>query len=197
MTFGPGLESTAILLSKAQGGDASARDILADRYRAILMRWAHGRLPKSASGVMETQDAVQVALMRGFANLEQFTPRHEGAFLAYLRQILLNYIRDEARSGKRPPVKEELPLDLVDTSARSPLEELIGRESLSRYEEALAGLSKRQQEAVILRLELGLRYREIAEALGMSSVNAARLVVARAMIRLASVMRDEEHGPEL
>ena len=186
------LESTSILLSRARDGDAAARDDLAERYRILLTRWAHGRIPRSARGLLETQDCVQVTLLRGFERLPQFIPRHEGAFLAYLRQILLNQIRDEARRAKRRPSQEEFPADLADMSTPSPLEELIGKESLSRYEEALASLSERQREAIIMRMELGLRYREIAEALDAPSVNAARLIVARAMIRLAAAVRDED-----
>ena len=40
------------------------------------------------------------------------------------------------------------------------------------------------------RLELGLTYEEMAEALGKPSWNAARMAVARALIRLASELKD-------
>jgi len=186
---GPGFESTAKLLVRARGGDRGAQGDLASRYATMLRQWAHGRLPNSARDLVDTSDLVQITLQRAFARLDSFEPRREGAFLAYIRQILLNQIRDEVRRAKRRPAHEPLPEDLGDGVTPSPLEEIIGRESVRQYEEALAELSERQREAIILRVELGLRYREVAEAVGAPSVNAARLIVARALVRLASVVR--------
>ena len=189
MTPGPSLESTAKLLVRAREGDRSAKNDLAGRYALMLRQWAHGRLPASARDLVDTSDLVQVTLQRAFARLDSFEPRREGALLAYMRQILLNQIRDESRRAKRRPAHDPLPDDLGDTMTPSPLEEIIGKESVRRYEEALARLSDRQREAIILRVELGLRYREVAEAVHAPSVNAARLMVARALVRLASIVR--------
>jgi len=192
MTQPPDLESTAALLVRARDGDPAARDGLARRYHEILSRWAHGRVPAAARNLLDTGDLVQTTLMRAFDNLDRFEPRREGAFLAYLRQILLNRIRDVARRARRTPPMQELSDAFPDTRFRSPLEDVIGSESLSRYEKALTRLSERQREAIVLRLELGLRYREIAEALNADSVNAARLVVARALIRLAAAVGHDD-----
>lgn len=192
MTPTPDLESTAALLVRARNGDGTARDDLAKRYHELLTRWAHGRVPASARSLLDTSDLVQTTLMRAFDNLHRFEPRREGAFLAYLRQILLNRIRDEARKGKRKPPTQELSESIEDTTSRSPLADVIGSESLARYEKALACLTERQREAIVLRLELGLRYREIAEALNAASMNAARLIVARALIRLAAALGNDK-----
>jgi len=45
-----------------------------------------------------------------------------------------------------------------------------------------------QRSAVVLRVELGLGYREIADAIGSPSDNAARMTVTRAIERMAEVM---------
>jgi RNA polymerase sigma-70 factor (ECF subfamily) len=119
--------------------------------------------------------------------LEQFEPRREGAFLAYLRAILLNQIRDQARRAGRSPARGELSEDLPHP-APSPLEEAIGRETLERYEAALSRLTPEQREAVVLRAELGFTYPEIAEATGSPSANAARMLVTRGLVRMAEVM---------
>ena len=186
-----GIESTAALLVRVRDGDAAARDALALRYREMLRKWAHGRLPAAARDLVDTEDIVQVTLMRAFVRLDQFEPRREGAFLAYVRRIILNQIRDQAKRARRRPLHHELEEDTMEDGARSPLDEIIGRENVQRYEHALGQLTDRQREAVILRIELGLRYREVAEALGAASVNAARLIVARALVRLAAVLREE------
>ena len=57
---------------------------------------------------------------------------------------------------------------------------------------ALAQLSEEQQEAVILRIEMGFTHDQIAQALGKPSADAARMVVSRAVLRLAAAMREPD-----
>ena len=57
----------------------------------------------------------------------------------------------------------------------------------------MAALSQEEQEAVMLRIELGFTHRELAEALARPTDSAARMFVARALIRLARAM-DERRG---
>lgn len=184
---GEDLESTALLLSKVRDGDLTARDRLLGRYLPLLRRFAHGRLPAPARGLVDTDDLVQVTLVRALSHLTEFEPRREGAFLAYLRRILLNALRDEIRRSKGRPRFEPLSEEIPDGRV-SLLEETIGRETIEAYEEALSKLDEAQQEAVILRLEFGFSHQEIAEALGSPSANAARMTVARALVRLTEAM---------
>ena len=182
------LESTAHLLALVRTGDARARERLAGRYIAALRRFAHGRLPAHARGLLDTDDLVQITVVRALEHVETFEPRHEGAFLAYLRQILLNQLRDEVRRVARRPARVELD-ERVPNLAPSPLEELIGKDAMERYEAALAQLSTEQREAVVLRIELDFSYAEIAEAMDRPTDNAARMLVTRALVRLAKAMR--------
>jgi RNA polymerase sigma factor (sigma-70 family) len=181
------METTVDLLSRLRGGDAQARECLIARYLPVLRRWAHGRLPQYARDLADTDDLVQVTLIRAIDRLGEFEPRHEGAFLAYLRRILLNSIRDEIRGAMRQPGRGPLPEDLP---ARLPsaVEQAIGRETMEAYEAALAGLPEIQQEAVILRVEFGFSYPEIAAALDRPSANAVRMMVSRALVQLAEAM---------
>lgn len=183
------LLSTGALLSRARAGDERARDALAARYLTVLRRWAHGRLPRAARDLVDTDDIVQSSLYRAMGRIADFENRGTGAFLGYIRQILLNQIRDEARRARRRP--EHGPLrDDLRAGDLSPLEEMIGREKLAAYERGLAELPDSQREAVIMRLELGLRYREIAEAMGLPSGNAARMLVSRGLVRMTSEVRE-------
>ena len=93
----PKLESTATLLAKVKDGDEVARDQLCATYLPMLKRWAHGRLPDYARDLAETDDMVQNTLIRALNKLDSFSALREGAFLAYLRKILLNNIRMEIR----------------------------------------------------------------------------------------------------
>lgn len=187
------LASTQVLLAGARAGDESARDQLVERFLPVLRRWAHGRLPAYARGLVDTDDLVQVTLIRALANLDRFEPRHEGAFLAYLRRIVLNSVRDEIRRSMRAPPQEEVSETLID-GAPSLLERSLGREVVENYERALSALPEAQQEAVILRVEFGYSYPEIAAALGRPSANAVRMMVSRALVSLAEGMNEQAPG---
>jgi RNA polymerase sigma-70 factor (ECF subfamily) len=78
----------------------------------------------------------------------------------------------------------------VPAEERSVLERVIGRETIERYEQALMTLSETQRTLVILRLEFGMSFAEIATAIGSVSDEAARKTVARALVRLAEAMRE-------
>lgn len=182
-------ESTAALLQKIRAGDEAARDRLLERYLPVLRRWAHGRLPAKARGFADTDDLVQITLVRVLKQLERFEPRHEGAFLAYLRRILINAMRNEiSRAATRG--QQEEPGEGLPDPGPSPIEKAIERDLLDRYDAAFDRLSGEQQEAVFMRVEMGLSYEEIAGATGRNSANTARMFVARALVRLAETMEE-------
>ncbi len=141
---------------------------------------------------MDTDDLVQIPLLRALGRLKEFEPRREGAFLAYLRSILLNQIREELRRALRRPRQEEIDEESLRDCGPSPLEQSIGRELMSRYEAALARLSRDQQQALVLRIEFGLTHQQVAEEMGRPTPNAARLLVTRALLRLAHLMHEYE-----
>ena len=185
---GPGeLRSSLTLLERAQAGDRAALDALVTRYLPRLQRWASGRLPRWARDVADTQDLVQETVFQTFKRIEAFEPRGEGALQAYLRQAILNRIREELRRAGRRPPKGPLDSQVLD-DARSPLEEAIGQQAVERYERALAALRREDREAVVAKIELGYTNQELAELLGKPSANAARMSVERAIVRLAKAM---------
>ena len=189
----PDGESSLQLLERARAGDRAALDTLLARYLPRLRRWASGRLPRWARDLADTQDIVQDVVLQTFKNLGTFEPRSEGALQAYLRQGIVNRIRDEhRRSGRRPSVTQ-LDTQTPDRGA-SPLEDAIGQEALERYERALMRLRPQDREAIIARVELDCSNEEIAAALGKPSANAARMAVERALLRLAQEMRGEVGG---
>jgi RNA polymerase sigma-70 factor, ECF subfamily len=178
------LDSTFELISRARAGDQEAIERLFARHLKPLQRWASGRLPRWARDLADTDDLVQEALFQTFKNIGDFEPRRVGALLAYLRQAVLNRLRDELRRKARRPDTADLD-GLENVTARSPLEEAIGRQALEDYEEALGRLRPEEREAIIARVEIGYTYAELAEALGKPSAEAARKTARRALLRLA------------
>ena len=180
---------TADLIERAKHGDHEAVDMLFARHIPLLRRWATGRLPHWARDLADTGDLVQATALDAFRSLNKFEVRGDGALQAYLRQALMNRIRDELRRAHRRPPATELADDVPERAA-SPLEQAIGHEALDAYETALAELRADDREAIVARVELGQSYEEVAAVLGKPTANAARVAVQRALVRLA-----EKIGP--
>ena len=181
------IETTADLLQRARLGDVDALNQLFARYLPSLRRWARGRLPSWTRDLRDTDDLVQETLVQTLRHIDAFQPRHEGALQAYLRQALVNRVRDEVRRVGRRGVGEEIEDEHIDAGA-SPLEQAIGSEALARYEQALARLRPDEREVIIARVELGQSYQQIAAGHGRASADAARMAVTRALVRLAEEM---------
>jgi RNA polymerase sigma-70 factor (ECF subfamily) len=174
---------TATLVQRIRSGDNVAREALFRRYLPLLRRWASGRLPKSARDLADTDDLVQVTLMRALNRIETFQVNQKGCFLAYLRQIFINEVRQEIKHCKRVPGSESISDEMRDDDLPTVLEQLVGVEQLQSYQLALGTLTKRQQEVLVMRIEFGMTYPEIALETGRSA-DAVRIMVARATVEL-------------
>lgn len=186
---GPGEapESTLTLLERARAGDRAAIEALFSRCMPPLRRWARGRLPQRARDLADTHDVVQEAVIATFKKMETFEARGEGALQAYLRQAVVNRIRDHIRRVDRRPVPTELDTQFEDDGT-SPLEHAVGQQALERYEAALARLSEADRELIVASVELGYTPAQLAEATGRASAEAARQAARRALIKLAEEM---------
>lgn len=182
-------EPTVQLLERFRHGDREALDVLLARHLPRLRRWAAGRLPPTARNGHDTQDLVQETVVRTLRVIAAFECRRDGAFQAYLRQALMNSIRDRIRAARRRPAREPLS-ESEPATDESPLELAIGRESAERYETALGELEAMEREAIVGRIELGYDYEELAAALEKPSPGAARVAVRRALLKLATKMTD-------
>jgi RNA polymerase sigma-70 factor, ECF subfamily len=182
--------TTLVLLARAKGGDERAMNALFRRCIPALRRWARGRLPVYARDLLDTQDLVQETVVQMLRHIDRFEAQHDGALHAYLRQAVLNRIRDEIRRTGRRPFQVEMPEHQADRHA-SPLEEAIGHEGVSRYERALHLLRPEDREAIVGRVELQYSYKELATFLGKPSEDAARVAVTRALTRLVKEMGND------
>ena len=188
-------ESTFSLIERARAGDEQALERLFERHLQPLQRWARGRLPRWARDLADTDDLVQDTLLKTFKRMDSFEPRRVGALQAYLRNAVLNRLRDELRRKGRQP--ESTTLDNVEIeSAESPLEAAIGREKVEAYETALARLKPEEREAIIARVELGYSYEEVAVMLDKPTADAARKAAQRALVRLAEEMKRGREGTQ-
>ena len=184
------LDSTAVLIQRVREGDKDSLERLIQRHLAPLRRYASGRLPRWARDLADTDDLVQDTLLRTFSRVDTFEVRGVGALQAYLRQAVMNRLRDELRrKGRAPVVVDVHELDVAAPAQGSPLEEAIGADAAARYVAALARLKPEEREAIIGRVEMDYSYAELADVLGKPTADAARKTARRALLRLAEEMK--------
>ena len=182
------LESTSELIRRVREGDKESLERLVERHVAPLRRYVSGRLPRWARDLADTDDLVQDTLLRTLSRMDVFEVRGSGALHAYLRQAVMNRLRDELRrKGRLPPLVDVNGMELAGQG--SPLEETIGREAATRYVEALARLEPEERELIIGRVEMEYSFAELADMLGKPTPDAARKAARRALLRLAEEMK--------
>jgi len=182
------VDSTVELLARARLGDQAAIEVLFARHLGPLRRFTRGRLPARARDLADTDDLVQDAVLQTLKHLDGFEPRHPGALQAYLRQAVLNRMRDHLRRHARAP--DRIDIDGVGDE-HSAIARAVGAEATAAYEEALSRLRPEEREAVVGRLEMGLSYEELAQALEKPTADAARKAAQRALVRLAAELGHE------
>lgn len=180
--------TTEQLIRRIRVGDAQAREELCARCLPLLRRWAHGRLPHYARDLNDTGDLIQITLMRALNQLDRFESQRQGSFLAHVRTVLLNAVRDEIRRASRSRGVDTWHESVPDTRAPSPVELAVGQQELARYEAALDRLSGSEREVMILRIEFGLSFPEIAEETG-STKDAVRMVYNRTRPKLEALLQ--------
>ena len=171
--------------SSDDSSDTKAVDVLVQRCLPSVQRWAHGRLPRGARGEFDTKDLVQEAALRMLKRGGRFEPRHTQAVHAYMRQTVLNLIRDQARRlarrGEPVELAEEVACDRI-----GPLELAVRQELRAHYAEAMRSLRTKERLLLIARVEQERKAKDIARLFGLPSPDAARMAVGRAFNRLMS-----------
>jgi RNA polymerase sigma-70 factor (ECF subfamily) len=179
-------DSTLHVLERAQGGDEKAARLLIERALPPVRRWAHGRLPQYARSAGDTEDVVHDVFLRTLRRMKRFQHRTVGGLQAYLRQGVINRVRDLIRGSIRRGLPIAADVELRDWMP-SPLESAIMRQQLDRFLEALGRLRPADRQIIVWRLELGYTAEEIGAKLGKSKA-AAGMSVSRALTRLAKEM---------
>jgi len=88
-----------------------------------------------------------------------------------------------------PARDTSIDLDALPSELRSPLEAVVSRQALERYERALSQLDESERAAIVGRFEMGYSYDALARAIERPSAEAARKLTERALRRLIALMQ--------
>jgi RNA polymerase sigma-70 factor (ECF subfamily) len=136
----------------------------------------------------DADDYVQIALLRTLRRLPYLRLGDQTTLQPYLRRVLSNLVHDRARlAGRRPPL---LPIDDDMLTVPSSQEDALrAAETFDRYRAAVASLTPRERAALTARLHRHWDYARVARSAGCPSEGAARVMVGRALAKVASRMK--------
>jgi RNA polymerase sigma-70 factor (ECF subfamily) len=171
-------------------GLTDARAVLAALYSAhaqAIQRFLRDLLGDATLAA----DATQETFARAFRRIEtvRSDDRRLGWLFGIARNVSLEYRK--ARRVARGRFADGEEPDDAPCQRRSPEAQLLGREAAALVARALAGLAEERRAALLLRLDHGLSYEEIAAALGWS-VAKARVEVFRAREALRGALEGYE-----
>jgi RNA polymerase sigma factor (sigma-70 family) len=155
------VDPTTAQPSRPSPGAAGAR--LGELY-AEHARMVYGICRMLLRDPNEAEDATQVVFLSAYRNLLTGTEVRDPA--AWLGTIARNACRQRAVSRMREPLS--VPDDEITLVSPGVEETAIGREEAAALYAELGHLPDKQREAVVLRDLYGLRYDEVAKALGTS-----------------------------
>ena len=155
-------------IAAALNGDGLAFRSLVTPHLPMLFR-----VCARACGSKEmAEDAVQEALLLAHERLGKL--QKDVTFKAFLAGIAVKRARTLARGERRRNVRELASAEPSDLSG--PEQDLEATRLSERIQEALASLPKKRRDAVTLRLDADLSFRQIGDALGSSEASARVLV---------------------
>ena len=177
--------TTAQLLKDIRDGDLGARGRLIARIEPLLRNFAHGRVPQMLRHQQDTADMMQVTWLKVLDKLPRIQVQERGAFFAYLRQVLVNALRDALRAQARTP-------DIVADDGENALQSVVSAENISAqdwlaYEQALHKLPEEFRHAVVMRFEFGMTFVEMGLELNQSP-DSVRMRVSRALVLMAEML---------
>jgi RNA polymerase sigma-70 factor (ECF subfamily) len=186
-----------LLVIQARGGDKAALGRLLELYRNYLRLLARSLIRPPLQVKLDASDLVQETFLKAHRDFAQFVGSGERELVAWLRQILVRTLADQAkhyRAKVRDQRRQESLDVLLDRSSlaiqhqlagsvASPSAHAIGREQAVLLADALARLPADYREVFILRNLEQVAVDEIAARMGRSP-NAVRKLWGRAMVAL-------------
>jgi RNA polymerase sigma-70 factor (ECF subfamily) len=175
------MEGDDRLVERARAGDEEAFEDLVRRYEKPIYYLAL----RSVREEQAAADLAQTAFLKAYEGLRGF--RGQASFKTWLYRIAINlcknYLRDQ---GKK---KFDSLGEMDPPSTANPLRELIEHENQARVAQAWGKLPERQRHTVVLKVQEGMKYREIAAVMGCS-VGTIKANFHHACTRLKAMLQE-------
>jgi RNA polymerase sigma-70 factor (ECF subfamily) len=185
-------ETDDALMIQVAEGSPEAFAVLVRRYEAKARRYCY-RMFRDAQ---VAEDVAQEAFLKLYRNAGRYQP--EGKFVTWFYRVVGNLCYDRLRFEKRRNPVTGTPVDGVtldgytdgeggaDSNGRfvSPDRALLAKEERAMVRRAVEELPDNLRSALSLREFEGLKYREIAEVMGVS-LNEVKVLIFRGRKQLA------------
>lgn len=172
------VDSDAALVRRARDGEFDAFEMLFERHRTLVYRFAYQMVPRRD----DAEDIVQEAFVRAYQNLDRY--RDEAKFTTWLLRIVTNLCTDQARMSQRRTALEQQEaqgaLDWMTIgTTEDPVQNLEEDRRKIALRKALLALPNHHRTVIILRDLEEKEYSEISQILGCT-IGGAKLRVLRA-----------------
>jgi RNA polymerase sigma factor (sigma-70 family) len=175
-------DSDEELLLRARAGDPEAFRVIFDRESPGVRRFLGDLLRDDAAADEATQETFVRAHQR-LSTLEQ-AGRLQGWLFGIARMVFFEQVRRKRRDGPvSDPAEEPAQVD----RAASPEAVLLSAESNRLLDDALRELSEDRRSALLMRIDHGLGYGEIASAMGWT-LQKVKNEIHRARLQLRSCL---------
>jgi RNA polymerase sigma-70 factor (ECF subfamily) len=180
MNNGPTMADKA-LVCKAQQGDRAAWNTLCDKYLPYVYNRLRALLPSEA-----VDDVTQEVFMAATRAIHRY--RAEATVRTWLSAIARHKVADYYRSRERNPATVALDAVTDRATAHVTWEERTLDRALVR--EVLLSLPDHYREVLLLRFAEGLKFKDVATALGIS-LEAAKSRYRRAVAAAAEALGED------
>lgn len=165
------------LIKQSISGDQYAFAQLLNRYKNLV----YSVVLRMVNDTEEANDLAQEIFIKLYKNLDKYQPEYK--FSTWLIRISTNHVIDYHRKRKQETVSiEEMPYEV--TNYMTPEKEYVKKEEIKQLECAIKTLPDLYKIPIVLYHQQGLRYQEIADAIGepLSKVKN-RIFRGRKMLR--------------
>lgn len=192
------------LVDEARAGEPEAIGRLIESSRDYLLLIANQGIDPDIRGKIGASDIVQESILTAQANIGRFRGDTKGEWLAWLKQILINDLRESRRTYKsvqKRSVRQERSIDgsapiapLIQDAHLTPRTHAVKTEEMELLLAAIAELPEDQQQIIKLRNWEHLSYEEIGQRLNRSP-DAVRKMWGRAVLKLKDRLSRSDPEP--
>lgn len=192
--------STFGLIERFKSGDQEAFALLFQKYRARLAVLIYYKLSEKLRQRVEVDDILQEVFFAASSEIDKFTYRSPGSFLAWLTCLADHIIIDAARFENRQKRQaaemlrfrsESNPHGPEPADSKTPSRLYAGQEAIEKLVQKLDALPEDYRQVILLAKLEGLTTQEVAERMGKSR-EAVALLLHRALQRFRQLDQQEQ-----